>query len=92
MPFFALFRFYPLIDTMNPQKKFQLVFSIVMAAMMVFLMTFVITLVNLGWVEHFVAAWAKSFLIAYVVAVPVIFFLAPIARKLTGNLLGVKPA
>jgi hypothetical protein len=77
---------------MNPQKKFHLVFSIVMAAMMVFLMTFVITLVNLGWVDHFVLAWAKSFLVAYLVAVPVIFFIAPVARRITGQLLGVKPA
>mgnify|MGYP003601916611 CR=1 FL=1 len=77
---------------MNPQKKFQLVFSIIMGAMMVFLMTFVITLVNLGWVEHFVAAWMRSFLIAYMVAVPVIFFLAPVARRLAGKRMGVKPA
>lgn len=73
---------------MNPQKKFHLFFSLIMGAMMVFLMTFVITLINLGWVDHFLAAWLKSFLIAYVVAVPVIFFLAPIARKLTDRLLG----
>lgn len=77
---------------MNPQKKFHLVFSVIMGAMMVFLMTFVITLVNLGWVNYFLAAWMKSFVVAYVIAVPVIFFLAPIARKLAGKLLGVKPA
>ena len=77
---------------MNPQKKFHLVFSLIMGAMMVFLMTFVITLVNLGWVNHFLTAWMKSFMIAYMAAVPVIFFLAPVARKLTGRLLGVKPA
>ena len=75
---------------MNPQKKFQLVFSIIMGAMMVFLMTFVITLVNVGWGAHFLAAWMKSFVIAYLVAVPVIFFIAPVARRLTGQVLGVK--
>jgi hypothetical protein len=77
---------------MNPQKKFHLVFSLIMAAMMVFLMTFVVTLVNLGWVEHFIAAWTKSFMIAYLIAVPVIFFIAPVARRITGQLLGVKLA
>jgi hypothetical protein len=30
--------------------------------------------------------------VAYVVAVPVIFFIAPVARKITGQILGVKPA
>jgi predicted membrane channel-forming protein YqfA (hemolysin III family) len=77
--------------TMNPQKKFHLFFSLIMGAMMVFLMTFLITLINLGWVDYFLAAWLKSFVIAYVVAVPVIFFLAPIARQLTSRLLGFAP-
>ena len=76
---------------MAPPKKFHLVFSLIMGAMMVVLMTFVITAVNLGFGPHFVAAWGRVFVIAYVIAVPVIFFLAPIARKLTGGLLGVQP-
>ncbi|MDZ7875430.1 MAG: DUF2798 domain-containing protein [Rhizobium sp.] len=75
---------------MTQQKKFHLVFSLIMGAMMVFLMTFVITVVNLGFGPHFLAAWMKAFGIAYVVAVPVIFFLAPIARRLTGGLLGTQ--
>ena len=74
---------------MHPQKKFHLVFSMVMGAMMIFVMTFVITLVNVGMTEHFVQLWMKAFGIAYVVGVPVIFFLAPAARKLTARLLGV---
>ncbi len=76
---------------MNLQKKFHLVFSCLMGAMMISIMTFVITLVNVGWGEHFVLTWMKAFGIAYVVGVPVIFFLAPVARKLTGKLLGVSP-
>ena len=77
---------------MNPQKKFHLVFSLVMGAMMIFLMTLVITFVNIGLTEHFFRLWMKAFAIAYVVGVPVIFFLAPVARKLTGRILGVNPA
>ncbi len=76
---------------MPPQMKFHLVFSLIMGAMMVFVMTFVITAVNLGFGPHFLAAWAKVFAIAYVIAVPVIFLLAPVARKLTIGLLGVQP-
>ena len=74
---------------MHPQKKFHLVFSFVMGLMMVFLMTFVITLNSAGWSDHFMRLWLNAFLLAYVVAVPAIFFFAPIARKLTGRLLGV---
>jgi hypothetical protein len=76
---------------MHPQKKFHLVFSLLMGAMMIFLMTFVITLVNVGWSGAFLGNWMKAFGIAYVVGVPVIFFLAPVARKLTAGLLGVTP-
>lgn len=77
------------IDPMQPQKKFHLVFSFVMGAMMISVMTFVISLVNVGWGPHFLQTWARAFLVAYVVGVPVIFFLAPIARKATGKLLGM---
>lgn len=69
-------------------KLFHLTFSVIMGAMMVSLMTLVITLVNLGPVPGFLLAWGKAFAIAYVVAIPVIFFLAPVARKLTTRLLG----
>jgi hypothetical protein len=74
---------------MNPQKKFHLVFSAVMGALMISLMTLVITFVNVGLVEDFLGRWLRAFLIAYVVGVPVIFFLAPMARKITGRMLGM---
>ena len=73
-------------------KKFHLVFSLLMGAMMISIMTFVITLVNIGWSDQFLGSWLRAFCIAYVVGVPVIFFLAPIARKITGKVLGVTPA
>lgn len=72
---------------MRPQKKFHLVFSLIMGLLMISLMTFVITAVNIGFAADFLAHWGKAFAVAYVVGVPVIFFIAPIARKLTGKLL-----
>ena len=77
---------------MNPQKKFHLVFSFVMGAMMISLMTFVITWVNVGLGADFLSRWMRAFGIAYMVGVPVIFFLAPVARRITGQLLGCKRA
>lgn len=74
---------------MAPQKRFHLVFSLIMGALMISLMTFVITAVNIGFSPDFLARWGKAFLVAYVVGVPVIFFLAPVARKITGKLLGM---
>lgn len=74
---------------MAPQKKFHLVFSLVMGLLMISLMTFVITAVNIGFPADFLAHWGKAFVVAYLVGVPVIFFIAPIARKVTGKLLGM---
>ena len=68
-----------------PKNRFHLVFSLLMGAMMISLMTFVITFVNVGLVEDFVGRWLRAFLIAYVVGVPVIYFLAPFARKMTAR-------
>lgn len=59
-----------------------------MGAMMIFLMTLVITFVNVGVTQTFLLSWAKAFAIAYIIGVPVIYFLAPVARKLTASLVG----
>lgn len=74
---------------MAPPKKFHLVFSFIMGLLMISLMTFVITVVNVGFVDDFLFLWSKAFIVAYAVGVPVIFFLAPVARRLTGRLLGM---
>lgn len=74
---------------MQPQKKFHLVFSFVMGALMISVMTFVISLVNVGMGPDFLRVWAKAFAVAYCVGVPVIFFVAPVARRITGKLLGM---
>ncbi len=68
-----------------PKSRFHLVFSLEMAALMVLIMTFVITSVNVGWPANFLLLWAKAFAVAYVVAVPVIYFLAPFARRFTAR-------
>jgi hypothetical protein len=74
---------------MPPQKKFHLVFSLVMGALMISIMTCVITAINVGFPPDFLARWGKAFALAYPVGVPVIFFMAPIARKITGKWLGM---
>jgi hypothetical protein len=68
-----------------PKNSFHLIFSLVMGAIMVFLMTCVITLANVGMTDDFIQHWAHAFLIAYPIAVPVIYLFAPIARKITAR-------
>ncbi|HEX9720654.1 MAG TPA: DUF2798 domain-containing protein, partial [Ramlibacter sp.] len=38
-----------------------------------------------GWQADFVSRWMRAFLAAYLVAVPVIYFLAPVARRVTAR-------
>jgi len=71
---------------MNPQKKLHLVFSLLMGAMMFFVMTFLVTAVNIGFSAHFLSSWMKSYAVAYVFGVPVIFVFAPVARRLAARL------
>lgn len=70
-------------DKRLPPKFFHLVFTLVMGTMMVTLMTFVITLVNVGLTDDFLTKWAKAFGVAYPIALTVIYFLAPVARRIT---------
>ncbi len=74
---------------MDKQKRFHLVFSMVMGLLMISLMTCVITAVNIGFTPDFLNKWLHAFGVAYVVGVPVIYFVAPLARKLTGRLFGM---
>ena len=69
-----------------PKNAFHLIFSMVMGAIMVSIMTCVITLANIGLSADFVRHWLHSILIAYPVAVPVIYLFAPIARRITSRL------
>ena len=68
-----------------PARRFHLVFSFIMGAMMVFLMSFVVTLVNIGWRADFLQSWANSDQTAEVDAGPVIYFLAPLARRIASR-------
>ncbi len=70
------------MDERLPQRYFHLGFSIVMGALMVTIITFASTLVKVGLAADFLANWVKAFALAYVVAVPGIYFLAPLARRI----------
>ncbi len=76
---------------MKPHIKFHLVFSFVMGALMISVMTLIITAVNLGFGDGFFAHWLRAFAVAYAIGVPAIFLMAPVARKMTGGLLGIEP-
>ena len=69
-----------------PHKYFHLVFSFLMGAAMVSIVTFAVTLANVGFGSEFLGRWARAGSIAYCVAVPVIYFLGPVVRRVTACL------
>jgi hypothetical protein len=71
----------------QPGKLFQLVFALIMGFLMVGIVTFVTTASNFGFGSNFLATWGKTYVIGYVAAVPAIYLLAPVARKITSHLL-----
>lgn len=64
-----------------PARYFHLVFSMLMGLVMVTLMSFFITWMNLGFGPEFFSKWARVFALAYVLAVPIIYFFAPVVRR-----------
>lgn len=68
-----------------PKHRFHLVFSLIMGTTMVVIMTFIITLANVGLVPDFLSRWLHAIAIAWVIAVPLLFFLAPRVRAITAR-------
>jgi len=45
-------------------------------------MSFVVTMVNVGWSDQTIAKWLNSFFYAWIVGFPLMYFFAPIFRKI----------
>ncbi len=65
-----------------PAKAFQPVFGLIMARFMSFLMSGAITAINVGLPPDFLARWMRSWGAAFMIALPVVLVVAPIARRL----------
>lgn len=53
---------------------------LVTAAVITSYITFALVSVNLGWGPHFWVHWLRSWLVAYLLAVPSLLFVAPAIR------------
>ncbi|MBB5321464.1 DUF2798 domain-containing protein [Marinobacter oulmenensis] len=60
----------------------RLVFAFYMSGIMSLLMSGIITLINTGLTEGFFSRWGPAFLVAWVVAFPLVTFIAPFASDL----------
>ena len=63
-------------------KKIHLTFSLVMSTFMILIMSFVVTIVNVGWGYQTISKWLTSFFYAWIVGFPLMYFFAPIFRKI----------
>ena len=53
---------------------------------MALLMSAILTAIHLGFSVHFVGLWLHAFLIAWPIAFPSIFLIAPVVRKIVVKL------
>jgi hypothetical protein len=62
---------------MNTQLKRKIAFALLMGIVTTGIISFVILALNLGFSGRFVAAWLRSWFIAYVIVVPAILLIGP---------------
>lgn len=72
---------------MIPNKYAQYFISFFMALFMSCIMSFVITAFNIGFVPSFALRWLNAWGFGFAAALPTIFLVAPLVRKLVGFML-----
>lgn len=66
--------------------KKKIAFALIMGIITTGLISFILIAVNLGFTPNFFRAWLKSWLIAYLLAVPAILVIAPQIERLVNYL------
>ena len=62
--------------------KKKIVFALLMGIVTTGIVSFTLISLNTGYVARFLGVWLKSWLIAYIVAIPAIIFVSPVVQKL----------
>ena len=66
---------------LSKENKIRIVFSLTMGIITTGLISFALIAVNIGFTPVFLKIWFKSWLIAYLVVIPAILFIAPPLQK-----------
>jgi len=61
--------------------KKKIAFAMVMGVITTGIISFVLITTNIGFVPQFIAVWLRSWLLAYVIAIPAILIIAPRVEK-----------
>lgn len=72
----------------NPKYQ-PILFAFFMAFFMSFLMSAIISYFNVGLPDDFFMIWMKAWFMAFIVAFPIVIFVAPAVRKLVASLIKV---
>lgn len=67
---------------MKRPTAFEIKFAFTMSFITTFFVSLVIVSVNLGFTNRFLLVWMRSWLIAFVMVVLAILFIAPIVRQM----------
>ena len=67
--------------------KVHFIFSLVMSLFMISIMSFVVTYLNIGWTDQTIDKWLSSFVVAWCVGFPLLFFFGPVFKKSIEKLL-----
>ena len=66
-------------------RKANLKFALVTGLLVTSYITFTLVSVNLGFTPNFIFVWLRSWLIAYILAVPSLLFVGPFIRRKLEN-------
>jgi hypothetical protein len=65
--------------------KNKIAFALVMGVITTGIISFTLISINLGFGEHFLRIWLKSWGMAYIVVIPAILIIAPWVQKMVDN-------
>ena len=66
--------------------KPRIVHALLMGIVPTGVVSFTVMVINFGFSEHFLKAWLRSWSIAYVIMVPIIFIIRPIVDRFVASL------
>lgn len=75
----------------SDSTKLRITFALIMAGLMVSVLTFVLGPLRQQFASGWPALWLQMWLLAFPVAVPAIWLLGPVARRIALRLCGVRP-
>lgn len=70
--------------------KNKIAFALIMGVVTTGIISFTLISVNLGFTEHFLKTWLRSWGMAYIVVIPAILLIAPRVQQLVDRLFPAK--